>query len=212
MQLVSFSVKNYRSITTAYKLPVKQSTILIGPNNEGKSNILRALVTSLEVLGTFGGKRIFGGRLRSYDFEGRESYQWLNDYPISLQERQLNGESVFDLEFRLAPQEIDEFYTEVGSNLNGTLPIQLSLGRKDPGFRVVKKGPGWSGALEEGGSDSQLRCEANQYQLHSCCANRGGRRGDCEQDGRASAVSSRKGARLSKRIVRGLETAATSTR
>ena len=142
MQLVSFSVKNYRSITTAYKLPVKQSTILIGPNNEGKSNILRALVTSLEVLGTFGGKRIFGGRLRSYDFEGRESYQWLNDYPISLQERQLNGESVFDLEFRLAPQEIDEFYTEVGSNLNGTLPIQLSLGRKDPGFRVVKKGPG----------------------------------------------------------------------
>lgn len=142
MQLVSFSVKNYRSITSAYKLPVKQSTILVGPNNEGKSNILRALVTSLEVLGTFGGKRISGGRLRAYFFEGRESYQWLNDYPVSLQESQTNGESIFDLEFRLAPQEIDEFYTEVGSNLNGTLPIQLSLGRKEPGFRVVKKGPG----------------------------------------------------------------------
>ena len=41
MRLVSFSVTNYRSITKAYKLPIRQATILIGPNNEGKSNILR---------------------------------------------------------------------------------------------------------------------------------------------------------------------------
>lgn len=61
MELVSFSVTNYRSITTAYKLPVKQATILIGPNNEGKSNILRALVTALEVLQSLGGRRITGG-------------------------------------------------------------------------------------------------------------------------------------------------------
>ena len=47
MQLVSFSVTNYRSITAAYKLSVRQSTVLIGPNNEGKSNVLRALVTAL---------------------------------------------------------------------------------------------------------------------------------------------------------------------
>ncbi|MBK8686880.1 MAG: AAA family ATPase [Betaproteobacteria bacterium] len=46
MELVSFSVSNYRSITSAYKLPIRSPTVLIGPNNEGKSNILRALVTS----------------------------------------------------------------------------------------------------------------------------------------------------------------------
>ena len=38
MQLVAFSVTNYRSITRAYKLPLRRSTALIGPNNEGKSN------------------------------------------------------------------------------------------------------------------------------------------------------------------------------
>lgn len=141
MELVSFSVTNYRSITTAYKLPVKQATILIGPNNEGKSNILRALVTALEVLQSLGGRRITGGRLRSY-YDSRETYFWPHDFPISLQEAEPAGESVFNLEFRLTGQEVDEFYKEVGSNLNGTLPIQLSLGRKEPGFRVIKRGPG----------------------------------------------------------------------
>lgn len=139
MQLVSFSVTNYRSITTAYKLPIKQATILIGPNNEGKSNILRALVTALEALRSFGGGRISGGRLRSGYFDAREVYHWGQDFPISLQQSKPDGESVFNLEFRLTEQEIEEFYEEVKSNLNGTLPIQLTLGRKPPGFSVKKR-------------------------------------------------------------------------
>jgi len=141
MELVSFSVTNYRSITAAYKLPVKQATILIGPNNEGKSNILRALVTALEVLQSLGGRRITGGRFRTY-YDNRETYFWPHDFPISLQEKKPDGESVFNLEFRLTSPEVAEFYNEVGSNLNGTLPIQLSLGHKEPGFRVIKRGPG----------------------------------------------------------------------
>jgi putative ATP-dependent endonuclease of the OLD family len=143
MELVYFSVTNYRSITTAYRLPIKQATILIGPNNEGKSNILRALVTALEILQALGGVRITGGRLRTY-YDSRETYFWPYDFPISLQENQPNGESIFNLEFRLSDIEVDEFYKEVGSNLNGTLPIQLTLGRKQPGFRVTKRGPGGS--------------------------------------------------------------------
>src|SRR3569833_3282695 len=86
MELVSFSVTNYRSITAAYKLPVKQATILIGPNNEGKSNILRALVTALEVLQSLGGRRITGGRIRTY-YDNRETYFWPHDFPISLKEK-----------------------------------------------------------------------------------------------------------------------------
>jgi len=141
MQLVSFSVENFRSITNAYKLPIKQTTILVGPNNEGKSNILRALVTSLEILASFAGRRIArSGRIRY--FVAGESYSWSNDFPISLQAKYPKGESVFDLEFRLDPTEIGEFHAEVKSNLNGTLPIRLTLGREDPGFKVVKKGPG----------------------------------------------------------------------
>lgn len=141
MQLVSFSVTNYRSITAAYKLPVRQSTVLIGPNNEGKSNILRALVTALEALQALGGRRIQAGRLRTF-VEIRGIYNWQQDFPVTLQEKKPDGESVFFVEFRLTEEEVQDFHSEVGSNLNGTLPIELTLGQKAPGFRVVKKGPG----------------------------------------------------------------------
>jgi putative ATP-dependent endonuclease of OLD family len=141
MKLVSFSVNNYRSITKAYRLPMRQSTVLLGPNNEGKSNILKALVTGLEVLRDLRMYKIRHGRVQASrrDLGG---YSWERDYPISLQSKHPNSESVFNLEFELTSDEIDEFYDEVKSSLNGSLPIQLSLGKKDPSFKVVKKGPG----------------------------------------------------------------------
>ena len=43
MQLVNFSVTNYRSITKAHKINLQNITVLVGRNNEGKSNILMAL-------------------------------------------------------------------------------------------------------------------------------------------------------------------------
>lgn len=141
MQLVSFSVTNYRSITTAYKLPFRQSTVLIGPNNEGKSNILKGLVTSLGFLGALDRVRLLRGRVRmpSRDVGG---YNWSKDFPISLQNKLPDGESIFGLEFKLSDQEVSEFEEEVESYLNGNLPIQLSFGKTDPGFRVLKRGPG----------------------------------------------------------------------
>ncbi len=141
MKLVSFSVTNYRSITRAYRLPIRQSTVLLGPNNEGKSNILKALVSGLEVLRDLRVYKIRRGRVQTprRDLGG---YNWERDYPISLQSKHASGESVFKLEFELTAGEIDEFYDEVKSSLNGSLPIQLSLGKGDPSFKVVKKGPG----------------------------------------------------------------------
>lgn len=141
MQLVSFSITKYRSITKAYKLPIRQSTILIGPNNEGKSNILKGLVTTLGFLGAMGRYRLFRGRVRtnSRDVGG---YDWAKDFPVSLQEKQPDGESIFQLEFKLSEQEVSEFQKEVKSYLNGNLPIQLSFGKAEPGFKILKKGPG----------------------------------------------------------------------
>lgn len=142
MKLVSFSVTNYRSITTASKLPIRQSTVLIGPNNEGKSNILRAMVTALEVLRGLGNIRIMRGRLRHSGYLMKDTYEWSKDYPITLQKKTPNGESVFDLEFTLTADEIEQFSAEVKSNLNGTLLTRLTLGKGEPGFRVLKRGPG----------------------------------------------------------------------
>jgi hypothetical protein len=141
MKLVSFSVSNYRSITTAYRLPIRQSTVLIGQNNEGKSNILKALAVALGVLETLGRVRVYRGRLqmRRHAVSG---YDWEKDFPVSRQISQPAGESIFNLDFQLTPDEIDAFYKEVKSHLNGTLPIQLTLGKGEPGFKVMKKGPG----------------------------------------------------------------------
>jgi putative ATP-dependent endonuclease of the OLD family len=141
MKLVSFSVSDYRSITEAYKLPIRQSTVLIGPNNEGKSNILKALAIALGVLETLGGVRLYRGRLQIRR-RAVSGYEWEKDFPVSRQNSRPGGESVFNLDFQLTPDEIEAFYEEVKSHLNGTLPIQLTLGKGEPGFKVMKKGPG----------------------------------------------------------------------
>ena len=141
MRLVGFSVKNYRSITRAHKLRIADSTILIGPNNEGKSNILQALVTALRIVSQLGHVEIMRGRLRSTRLI-QKSYDWDRDFPIGLQEGKPDGESVFRLEFDLTDKEVEEFREEVRSNLNGTLPIEISIGQKYPHFKVVKKGRG----------------------------------------------------------------------
>ena len=50
MKLKSFTVQKYRSIIAAKRIPVGRKTVLVGPNNEGKSNILRALITAMNLL------------------------------------------------------------------------------------------------------------------------------------------------------------------
>ena len=141
MELVSFSVSNFRSVTSAYKLPIRRPTVLIGPNNEGKSNIQRALVSSLQFLGSLGGVRLSNGRIASV-IRPKEIYDWPRDFPVSLQEKTPDAETVFDLEFRLSAAEVEEFREEVKSSLNGTLPIQLRFGPGVSKLIVTKPGKG----------------------------------------------------------------------
>lgn len=141
MELVSFSVSNYRSITSAYKLPIRRPTVLIGPNNEGKSNILRALVASLQFLATLGGVRLRNDRITSV-MRSREIFDWTRDFPVSLQSKSPEGETIFELEFRLSGPEVDEFRADVKSSLNGTLPIQLRFGVNESKLIVLKQGKG----------------------------------------------------------------------
>lgn len=118
MQLVSMTLKNYRSITHARKIGLAKNTVLIGPNNEGKSNILRALAVSMEVLS---GLPEFKGHLRI----GRRNYDWERDFPVHLQSSKPNGKSEIILEFALTDAEVAEFWDTIKSRLNGTLPINI---------------------------------------------------------------------------------------
>ncbi len=145
MKLVSFAVRNYRSILSTTKLPIRDSlTVLIGPNNEGKSNVLRALVTALKNAGELNRAsfRATNSRLFIRQIAG-QSYNWTTDFPVALQLSKPNGKSEFDLELELTDAEVIDFKKEVRSNLNGTLPIRISIGQNSQiEFEVRKRGPG----------------------------------------------------------------------
>ena len=50
MKLSAFSIKNYRSITTTRKISTGELTVLIGKNNEGKTNIINALSIAMRCM------------------------------------------------------------------------------------------------------------------------------------------------------------------
>lgn len=141
MKLKSFTVQKYRSIIAAKRIPVGKKTVLVGPNNEGKSNILRALITAMNLLtrerlsrGPYASRRSF--------MYGHRAYDWETDFPISLQKKHPNGQTVVILEFQLTDQELEDFRVKVGSRLTGALPLQLEIGRTEAKVTVHKKGPG----------------------------------------------------------------------
>jgi len=140
MKLKYFRVTNYRSIRHAILSDVQSTAILIGPNNEGKSNILQALRSSLSILSSGMYTKTDKG-LKVVVSSG--AYDWSQDYPIQLQETDPEGHSVFVLHFQLSDEEKAEFYTHTGSSLNGLLPIELKIGPSKMGFfRVKKQGKG----------------------------------------------------------------------
>jgi predicted ATPase len=165
MRLVSFSVQNYRSITKANRIEVGDSTVLVGPNNEGKSNILRALVTAMEVLTT--GNRVLGLRGARVALPlsiSRSGYQWEEDFPILLQSTKPDGFSSLSLEFKLDAEEVVEFRSEVKSNLNGLLPITLEIGRSSVKFAVPKKGIGGKALSQKANAIARFVAERIEFE------------------------------------------------
>lgn len=142
MKLVSFTVEKYRSITNARKIRLNKITTLVGPNNEGKSNILRALVTAMNVL-TRGRRKFIKNNKPITSFTNFRIYEWQTDFPIHLQEKFPEGSTSLILEFELNSKEITEFKREIKSKLNGTLPLRLDL-NNTPNVKVTvsKKGKG----------------------------------------------------------------------
>lgn len=135
MKLVSFSITNYRSITTAHKIAMSNLTVLVGKNNEGKSNILNALNIAMMTLIISSEDKmpqtLFFQKMRSKDI----GYDWFRDFPMQFQCRKIGIESIFTLLFRLEGSELDEFHREVKIGGNEDIPIRIKFG-KDNGFKI----------------------------------------------------------------------------
>lgn len=128
MKLINFSVTNFRSITSAHKIEISDTTVLIGKNNEGKSNLLRALQVAMDLLQEHALSERRGFR-RPYRPD--EIYHWKRDFPIQFQARKSVNQTIFKLEFMLDQDEVDAFKAEIGSSLNGSLPLELKIGKEN---------------------------------------------------------------------------------
>lgn len=143
MKLVSFSVSNYRSITRAHKIKLHDLTILVGKNNEGKSNIIKAISLSMNIIKKytyFPHKKLIG---YYKDFDYGYDYVWQRDFPVSNQNKE-NGSknTVFELEFLLTEQELNQFNKFTKSRLSTPdFIIIIEIGKDNyPKLKVSKKG------------------------------------------------------------------------
>lgn len=153
MKLVKFSVTNFRSILKAHDIPISDTTVLVGKNNEGKSNLLKALSISMNAirrhaissrrLDIYGSSMIRPRVRRHVDNYEDLIYDWKRDFPISQGSKKGSKETIFKLEFELTADEISIFKKEIKSNLNGTLPLEITIGENNkPEIKVVKGGRG----------------------------------------------------------------------
>lgn len=144
MKLASFSVNNYRSITTAHKIQTHNMTVLVGKNNEGKSNILRALSLAMDIM------KLYAENPRALNFPSRffrNRYNWERDYPNSLQERKPNGFSSVDLIFEPSEQEIAAIRSITGIRLTSNIPVRVSINGATAKIDIPKRGtPAFSNA------------------------------------------------------------------
>ena len=143
MRLKSFQVKDYRSIGSTFEIGCTNNLTIVGPNNEGKSNLVTALVTALRLLEDHS-RNAIRDRIRTIGRPISRAYEWTTDYPLRLQ-RDQQGTTTFKLKFTLDDADQAEFLSVVGSNINDTLPITMKIGQYDrPIFEVNKQGKGYA--------------------------------------------------------------------
>nr|WP_319472766.1 AAA family ATPase [uncultured Sphaerochaeta sp.] len=130
MQLSKFIVKNYRSINDATISDITKYCVIVGPNNSGKSNLLRALMIALAVATEGDFQRGIRRRAISsyaYHYEG-QSYVWERDIPRSMKNNE-DATTVFKLTFNFSEKEKAEFSQKIGINLSKSLQMKFSLGK-----------------------------------------------------------------------------------
>ena len=136
MKLVEFSVTNYRSITSAHKIALKDLTVLVGKNNEGKSNLLKGLDVAMNAV-ILHGRSNFPAMAR----KRMTMYRWERDFPLQYQERKSGLESIFRLNFRLNETETQELHVLTGLRGNEDIPIEVKIGKDCiPRINVPKRG------------------------------------------------------------------------
>lgn len=137
MKLTKFTIKNYRSITECNEIHLKDYSVLVGRNNEGKTTVLFALKLAMDTLLSHSRNRISNRVLRL-----KNGYDWNRDFPISLQNKsRIKKETIFKLYFELSLDERTEFKKVIKSTINGDICIEITFDEANtPEILVPKRG------------------------------------------------------------------------
>lgn len=152
MKLHRITIKNYRSISKKTTFELSDFTSLIGPNNEGKTNILRALTLAFAIIRQWKYRPIprkqlegmyarrFLGQLRLNSGTNLISdFDFDRDYPKHI--RKVTSIEI-ELIFQLTESEIEEFKNETGMNNNGELPLTIKIEPNTLSLVINKRGRG----------------------------------------------------------------------
>ena len=139
VRATSISVSRYRSINDAAKVPLGDATVLIGRNNEGKSNFLRALQIAFYVIDA-NATNIGLSRLRSSRYA---PYRWDRDFPVALKSKDRGRrDTTIRLALLLTDAEVDELVASTGVNLSPDLVVEVALSEGgNASVKVLKQGP-----------------------------------------------------------------------
>lgn len=159
MRIRSASVRNFRSITKEAQFELRDQTILVGPNNEGKSNLIRALAVAMGVIQRWAEIRGDGGNsgtaLTGEDYRVittgiadvrgiplATGYSWVEDYPQSKQGVSGSHPTTIRIDFELDDSENDALQQSLGIYNNGSMPIRITLKRDSVILEILKPGKG----------------------------------------------------------------------
>lgn len=125
MRLCSFYVKSYRSIDEVKIDDIRQYCVIAGPNNSGKSNLLRALYIALSLASSGNFERRRKKPQYSY-IHNMTDYVWKRDIPVSLAKSE-SASTIFKLTFEFSDDEKNEFRERLGINLSKSLQMKFQL-------------------------------------------------------------------------------------
>ncbi|MBR4255200.1 MAG: AAA family ATPase [Lentisphaeria bacterium] len=150
MKLVQFSLERFRNFVDKQTIDFSNNSVIIGPNNEGKTNVLKALAISWDLLMDFAKDKL------PYSFSGNEIvfpaidtsfsndyytkqtrehpnpfpiYVWGLDYPVSLKEDKNDKQknvSTFILDIQLTDEEKEKIESNI-KNLFKQSIVSLKL-------------------------------------------------------------------------------------
>lgn len=138
MRLRKFYVKSYRSIVEATLDDIQPYCVIVGPNNAGKSNLLRAIYVSLSIALEGDFQRVRRRSQYSYAYSG-EDYNWNRDIPASLKDDE-KASTVFKLTFDFSEEEKIEFKEKFGINLSKSLQMKFQLFVRTTEYNIIMPG------------------------------------------------------------------------